>query len=1027
MSGRACAAVLCVWVLALPAHSEAPEFPVSISDGPLFAGLKTLESQTGIELLYDGNVVRDFRSPPVAGTLTTEAALQQLLSETDLTVRRAASGAWIIERRAAPPLAQQDAAVAEILVVGRRTQNADIRRYEEDIQPYVVANKEEILRAHRDNIDQFIASRLTSSTTIVPSLASQEAGVMSSINLRGLGAADTVVLVDGRRMPSIPDVDNGFRQTDLNAIPLHAIERIEVLTGAAGGIHGFGALGGVVNIVLDRDVDEFEFHTSQGISSRGDSRRHVVEAKFGQTFGQGATDFVMFASHQELDTLRAADRGFAVRDYRRTHALAPEYTPLYYPHGNSLTVQGFLSPDLTFKPEFGGGALGSDRTYLPVGFAGDAAALTAALQQHSGQVDFSIADSDGQHDLGSNPRSSSLLANLRHRFGAGFEAYADVIMLRNRGATVGPFFADVSGGFRLPGMSNGFALMAPESPANPFTDYLSVSYPIRDLNGRAKKNLENSRYTTGIEADLPFDWRGTLEAAWGKFRFSTSTSDAWAPLGSVFVLLGDESDLDTNPLGDWQTFEGVVKSTVWRDTWAEVAETRFHTQSVRLAGPLFDTGSGRTMLTLLAERRSEHVPPSRETYTSEVGGETFVYEFRDDPLSRQSRSFYGELRSRLFDENTDLAITRGLELQLAVRQDEQEDDFQRTQILPDAGMLHSRFAGTAYTVGAKISPARWLTIRGSYSTGEQPPPLGYLVEIDPGLIGSGLDVDPRRGGTEPAPDGVLQLGGNSRLKAARAGALSLGAILTPAGLEGPTFALDYSRIRRARDVRSHTIDEILAHEAQWPARVRRAPLTDEDRANGYSGGVIEMIDVRDTNDGSLQVDAFDLRVEWPLIVLNGRLRLYADATYHKNNLRTTRYSPGLQWAGYLEGPLKRRANGGFDWSKGPLTVGANAQYFGSSLIYDRGSIPGLLDEDYLRVQGSARVPSQTYLDLFASWRLSARHPGPVDSFTLDLGVVNVLDRSPPRESAGVTFDGPGYSRYGDPRLRRFELGVSCQF
>src|SRR5688572_30423998 len=85
MFGRTIVAVVSVSALALChfAHAEALEFSLRISDGPLSAGLKTLESQTGIELLYDGNVVREFRSPAVAGKLSTEAALQQMLSETD--------------------------------------------------------------------------------------------------------------------------------------------------------------------------------------------------------------------------------------------------------------------------------------------------------------------------------------------------------------------------------------------------------------------------------------------------------------------------------------------------------------------------------------------------------------------------------------------------------------------------------------------------------------------------------------------------------------------------------------------------------------------------------------------------------------------------------------------------------------------------------------------------------------------------------------------------------------------------------
>jgi outer membrane receptor protein involved in Fe transport len=1028
MLGRTVVALISILATAQssPARAAALKFSVDIDAGPLSTSLRSLQDQTGIELLYDGDIVRELRSPSVAGRLTTEAALQQMLSEADLTVRRTSSGAWIIERRTTAPLERQDAAVSEILVIGRRTQNADIRRDENDVQPYVIATQEEILRSHRDDVDQFIASRITSNTSTVPSLASQDARVMSSINLRGLTSRDTVVLVDGRRMPSIPDIDAGFAQTDVNAIPLHAIERIEVLTGSTGGIHGFGALGGVVNIVIDRDVDGLEFFTTQGVSSRGDSRRHSAEMRFGQSFNDGATSIMLHGSHQALRSMREKDRGFVLRDYRRMHELAPELVPLVYLHGDSLTITGFFGDDLTFKPEYGGGTLGAGFTYLPIGFSGDATELPAALRQHAGQTDLSLPSDQGQYTLGSNPQTNSLFANVLHAFGENVEAYADAVLLRNRGEAEGPYTVGVDGGTRLPWLSTGSAFIFPESPANPFTDILSVYYLVPGLNGFARSRIDSSRYTAGVKRSLSSDWRATVEASWGRLRYSRNMQGATSPLGMSLLLLGDESDLETNPFGDWDAFERAITSSIRRSSLRESTETRFDNLSLRLAGPVFRTAVGDTTLTLLAERRSERVPPSKDVLMVEQDGESTVYEFTDDPLARRTRSLYGELRSRVFDESVRMPLVRGLELQLAVRRDEQEDDFQRTAVLPDSGVLHSQFSAVAYTAGLKISPWRWLTLRSSYSTGEQPPPHANLVEMDALSVGP-LVTDPKRGDTDVDPDAELQLGGNSELKTARASTMFAGVIITPRGLDGPRFAVDYSRIRRTRDVRSNFIQYILEFEDQWPDRVRRAALTDEDMANGFTAGAIEMIDVRDTNDGMFDADVFDLSAEWPLNFIDGQLRLYVDATYQKSNVRSTQYSPGLEWAGYRQGPLKRRANGGFDWTRNRLTIGANAQYFSSILIFDRGSVPDLFDDLDELLQGSTRIPSQTYLDLYANWRLPVRNFFSMEDMTLDAGFINVFDKAPPREGIALTSFGPGYSRYGDARRRRFEVGISFRF
>src|SRR5690606_36853275 len=70
---------------------------------------------------------------------------------------------------------------------------------------------------------------------------------LATIDLRGLGSGRTLVLVDGRRAPTNPmSTSSG---SDLNAIPLAAVERIELLSDGASDVYGSDAIGGVVNII----------------------------------------------------------------------------------------------------------------------------------------------------------------------------------------------------------------------------------------------------------------------------------------------------------------------------------------------------------------------------------------------------------------------------------------------------------------------------------------------------------------------------------------------------------------------------------------------------------------------------------------------------------------------------------------------------------------------------------------------------------------------------------------------------------
>ena len=1004
---------------------------VSIGAGPLPTGLQTLERQTGIELLFDHALVSGLESPAVQGNLTAEAALRELLAETELGARRAESGAWIVERPTAPPLARPDAVVPEILVVGQRTQNADIRRFENDVQPYTVVTKAEMLRAHRDNVDQFFTSRITANTQVVPTSTSQSGDTASEIDLRGLGSEATIVLIDGRRMPTIPVSFSSFRQSDLNPIPLHAIKRIEVLTGTAGGIYGFGALGGVVNVVLDRDSRGVDLHVTEGISSRGDGFRQAVEASFGHTSRDGATDFVMFAAHSQSNSVLVGDRDYEVRDRRRTLELVPGVYPNSSRNGNAVNVRSFLrfdpatgafelNPDLIFKPDFGGGALATDSTFLPVGFSGGTAELIASLTQHAGQVNFSLTDDEAQTSLGPNPRSDALLVNLRHRFAARLEAYIDAVMLRSRG--------EFQGDSLHSGLATGHALLAPESPANPFTDYIDVEFPIEQFDEAGWKRLQSSRYTAGLVTELPFHWRGTVEIGTGALRRSADNFVLASIGASSLFLLGDPSDLDSNPLGDWDTFQRAITGNSLRVALSSSLRTQFRDQSLRLAGPVFNTAAGPATLTLLGEHRREYVPTYTEFSTNESDGMTTLSETSIVRRSSGTTSVYAELRLPLVDETASVPLLAGLELQLAIRRDDERDDIPTDGRDPDSERVRARFAGTAYTAGAKVSPTSWLMLRGSYATGEQPPLLSTLIELEPLMNYPSIGApDPKRGGIDPGADGdlVLRFGGNADLRALRASTMSLGAVMMPSGEDGPRIAIDFSRIRRTRDVLSFLPADIFAHEDFWPDRVVRAPLTDGDRANGYTAGRVTAIDTRAMNGGVREVETFDLHADWPLMALGGRLQLYADATYHMHNVQKEPFEPDVHWAGYREGPLQWRANGGFDWSTERLTIGANLQYFGSSLVLSQGPRASTNDlvEQY---QGSRSIPAQSYLDLHGTWRLPVLRFGPVDDLTLDLGISNVLDKAPPRESSFL-YGGPGYSRYGDARQRRFELGLSTHF
>ncbi|MEM6908745.1 MAG: TonB-dependent receptor [Pseudomonadota bacterium] len=151
-----------------------------------------------------------------------------------------------------------------------------------------------------------LSASITSAQTIDPGeLESGGSEGAATLNLRGLGAERTLVLVNGRRHVA------GVAETaivDINAIPPSLIKSVEVFTGGASAVYGADAVTGVVNFVLDTEFDGVELGASGGISGQGDGERIDLFAKFGKNFGDDRGNFVIAADYTRDDGLRFGDR-----------------------------------------------------------------------------------------------------------------------------------------------------------------------------------------------------------------------------------------------------------------------------------------------------------------------------------------------------------------------------------------------------------------------------------------------------------------------------------------------------------------------------------------------------------------------------------------------------------------------------------------------------------------------------------------------------------------------------------------------
>lgn len=125
------------------------------------------------------------------------------------------------------------------------------------------------------------------------------------LNLRGLGANRTLVLVDGKRHVG---GSQGSAAVDIGSIPVNLIKNVEVLTGGASAVYGADAVTGVVNFILMDDFEGFEFSAQGGQSSEGDTGQINLSALYGDSYANGDGNFVVSVEYGNSDGLKAGER-----------------------------------------------------------------------------------------------------------------------------------------------------------------------------------------------------------------------------------------------------------------------------------------------------------------------------------------------------------------------------------------------------------------------------------------------------------------------------------------------------------------------------------------------------------------------------------------------------------------------------------------------------------------------------------------------------------------------------------------------
>lgn len=255
-----------------------------VSDGSLLQPLSgarvyVVGSPRGVLTGDDGR----YRLTIPVGTYTLRA--QYLGFETgEQTVTVTAGGTATIDFS----LSRGGLVVDELVVTGARTQRSAI----ETTVPVDVITSLELRQSPHTELNQVLRD-------IVPSFNASHQTIsdgsdhVNPASLRGLGPDQVLVLINGKRRhhSSLTHVNGTFGRgtvgVDMNAIPLAAVDRIEVLRDGAAAQYGSDAIAGVINVVLKTQTDALVGNFQSGLTGEGDGEQVKADANFGFDIGEG--------------------------------------------------------------------------------------------------------------------------------------------------------------------------------------------------------------------------------------------------------------------------------------------------------------------------------------------------------------------------------------------------------------------------------------------------------------------------------------------------------------------------------------------------------------------------------------------------------------------------------------------------------------------------------------------------------------------------------------------------------------------
>lgn len=906
-----------------------------------------------------------------------------------------------------------------ITVTGSRIKRADI----ETSSPVVVIERADLQASGLQTVGDVIRNLTQADSLGLTNLTNDTNANdgTQTVSLRGLGAARTLVLVNGRRWLAL-----GGGAVDTSTIPTAAIQRVEVLTDGASAIYGSDAIGGVINIILRDNYEGAELEVFYGQFSEDDGEQSQVSLTLGSTSERGSVLFNI--SKQEFDPVFAGDR-----DISRTpvdgvpQALGSAFGQFgifnvprsAVPHLN-LPAGGLVSVGLNPAREGSGNRVSSDfvlfnnslrYNFAPVNYLFTPSDRLSAYTQASYQLTDSVRFFS---QFNYNQRKSiTRIAEVPLTINASGPQWAFPVAANS---VFNPFGVALNStvGYRM-------SAAGPRTNIQDFDQYGALlgfdggfdlfdrpfSWDVYYQRGEATRGFVGLNYVN------LFNLRSGLGPS---FRDASGVARCGAP-GAVIA--------GCVPVNLFNGVTGMTPDMIRYITYTLVGQSvnDLTNWGANITGDVFELPAGPLAFAAGVEYRSTGLSVTQDALVSGGGSSNNFSE--NTSGSTTVEEAYLELAIPVL---RDLPFAERLELQLAGR----TSDYVNSGLIGPTP-IERDFDADNFKYGFTWKPYADLLVRGNYADTFRAPPItalfgggaeGFPAAIDPctnaafaGNPYAALSAEqrarctaqgvPSTGAIQPTSQLRSLSGGNPFLNPESGRTKTLGLVYSPGFLEGFDVSLDWYEIFLREGLAARSAQGILN------GCIREGDANDCTFIVRDATGAIGTVRTGNFNLASIEIEGYDLSANYRFDTDFGRFQIGWNNSYTSSakvtsgSLSTAQQLVGRTVGAFGDSTWRLRSNANVTWNYGDWGVNYGARYL-SSLVEDCTNLVGLfaaglstrqLCSDPNRFVNSTvtglpiaaarnRLGSVTYHDVQVSYNT------PFDG-TVRVGARNLFDKQPP--------------------------------